>query len=316
MKFLSLFAGIGGFDLGLERAGMSCAGQVEIDEYCRAVLAKHWPDVPQFGDIREVTADSIRERCGPIDLICGGFPCQDISVAGKGAGLEGLRSGMWWEMRRLINELRPDWLLIENSPALRTRGADTVCLHLEEMEYDWWATVVGARHAGARHIRNRTLILAHSNRLTLRKQPGRSSGKDGKEKIADRATDSIQSDSDLISFAPMRSERGSSALEAVESGAEHSRSIIRNVLANIDGERREGSNRQWQERWPQSIEQDQQHDWEAKRLGLCSKSGMALTVHGIPWGLAVRSIGNAVVPQVVEVYGRAIMRVSALLTKE
>ena len=314
MKFLSLFAGIGGFDLGLERAGMTCVGQVEIDEYCRAVLTKHWPDVPRFGDITKVTADDIRSKCGSIDLICGGFPCQDISVAGKGAGLEGLRSGLWREMRRLIDELRPAWLLVENSPALRTRGADTICPEVEEMGYAWWATVVGARHVGALHIRNRTLLLAHSNSKPLRFQSGWSSGQNRQEEIAHRATDSIQPDSDLISFAPVRAERGSSSLEAIESSAEHPCSIVGDVLADYNGEGLEGTVESLASRWPKSIEQDLQHDWEAERLGLCGKSGMALTVHGIPWGLAVRSIGNAVVPQVVEVYGRAIMRVTTQVT--
>ena len=82
MRFLSLFAGIGGFDLGLERAGMECVGQVEIDPFCQKVLAKHWPDVKRMTDIRDVKSDEF----GPVDLISGGFPCQDISLAGKGAG--------------------------------------------------------------------------------------------------------------------------------------------------------------------------------------------------------------------------------------
>jgi DNA (cytosine-5)-methyltransferase 1 len=89
LRYLSLFSGIGGFDLGFDRAGMVCAGQVEFDEKARAVLAKHWPDVPRLNDVREVNGDEF----GSIDLICGGFPCQDVSVAGRRAGLAGERSG-------------------------------------------------------------------------------------------------------------------------------------------------------------------------------------------------------------------------------
>ena len=101
MRFGSLFAGIGGMDLGLERAGMECAWQVEIDPYCQKVLAKHWPDVQRFGDIKDCGAHNLE----PVDLICGGFPCQDISLAGKGAGIEGERSGLWSEYHRIICEL-------------------------------------------------------------------------------------------------------------------------------------------------------------------------------------------------------------------
>jgi DNA (cytosine-5)-methyltransferase 1 len=114
LTFGSLFAGIGGMDLGLERAGMVCRWQVEIDDYCRRVLAKHWPDVPKYGDIREVTGEEL-ER---VDLICGGFPCQDISNAGKRAGIDGERSGLWSEYIRLVRVLRPRYVLVENVAAL------------------------------------------------------------------------------------------------------------------------------------------------------------------------------------------------------
>ena len=115
MRFGSLFAGIGGIDLGLERAGMECAWQVEIDDYCQKVLAKHWPNVPKFGDIKECGAHNL----GQVDLIAGGFPCQDISsanTAGPRAGLAGEKSGLWREYRRIVKELRPDWVVVENSP--------------------------------------------------------------------------------------------------------------------------------------------------------------------------------------------------------
>ena len=114
LRYLSLFSGIGGFDLGFDRAGMVCAGQVEFDEKARAVLAKHWPDVPRLNDVREVNGDEF----GSIDLICGGFPCQDVSVAGRRAGLAGERSGLWFEFHRLIDRVRPRWAVFENVPGL------------------------------------------------------------------------------------------------------------------------------------------------------------------------------------------------------
>lgn len=116
----SLFAGIGGFDLGLERAGFEVRWQVEIDPYCCKVLDKHWPDVTKYGDIREV------DGLEPVDLICGGFPCQDLSVAGKRAGLAGERSGLFYELLRIADSQPSAWVLAENVPGLLSsqRGAD------------------------------------------------------------------------------------------------------------------------------------------------------------------------------------------------
>src|SRR5687767_562507 len=110
MTFGSLFAGIGGFDLGFERAGMRCEWQVEIDPYCRRVLAKHWPDVRRWDDVRTFPPDGD----WGVDVICGGFPCQDISAAGKQAGIEGERSGLWGEYERIIRVLRPRIVVVEN----------------------------------------------------------------------------------------------------------------------------------------------------------------------------------------------------------
>ncbi len=110
MKFGSLFSGIGGFDLGLERAGMECAWQVEIDEYCLKVLEKHWPSVSRYTDVRECGRDNLE----PVDLICGGFPCIDISRAGKKEGINGKDSGLWTEFFRIIGELRPQYAVVEN----------------------------------------------------------------------------------------------------------------------------------------------------------------------------------------------------------
>lgn len=110
----SLFAGVGGFDLGMERAGMRPAWQVEIDPHARAVLARHWPEARQLEDVRKVGAHNLQ----PVDVIVGGFPCQDLSVAGNRAGLAGHRSGLFYEMLRVINELKPGLVIWENVPGL------------------------------------------------------------------------------------------------------------------------------------------------------------------------------------------------------
>src|SRR5690606_28825328 len=110
MRFGSLFAGIGGLDLGLERAGMQCRFQVEIDDYATKVREKHWPDLTRFRDVREVG----RHNLLPVDIICGGFSCENISYAGKGAGIDGERSGLFFEALRVVSELRPRYVLLEN----------------------------------------------------------------------------------------------------------------------------------------------------------------------------------------------------------
>jgi len=119
MKFISLFSGIGGFDLGLERAGMTCRAQVEIDKAARGVLAHHWPDVERITDVTKAG----KHNLPAVELICGGFPCQDVSIAGRRAGLDGERSGLWFEFARIVDELKPQWVLIENVPGLLSSNA-------------------------------------------------------------------------------------------------------------------------------------------------------------------------------------------------
>lgn len=172
MNVLDLFSGIGGFSLGLERAGMRTVAFCEIDPFCRSVLRHHWPNVPIFDDVR--TIDPI--GLGRIDVICGGFPCQDISTArhANAPGLDGKRSGLWFEMFRLVRECRPDWVLIENVSRLRTLGADRVLSDLGSEDYTARPLVVGAGDAGAPHPRARVWIVANSNRIRIREQSGRS----------------------------------------------------------------------------------------------------------------------------------------------
>jgi DNA (cytosine-5)-methyltransferase 1 len=165
VNVLSLFSGIGGIDLGLQRAGMTIKGQCEIDQFCRKVLEKHWPHVWRHNDVTTLTGATVRERCGEIELVAGGFPCQDLSTAGEGEGLDGQRSRLWWEMLRVVREVRPGWVLVENVPALRTRGGDRVLAGLAEAGYTARPLVVGAHHAGADHIRRRVWILANAQRF-------------------------------------------------------------------------------------------------------------------------------------------------------
>jgi DNA (cytosine-5)-methyltransferase 1 len=154
----SLFAGIGGFDLGFERAGMKSVWQVEIDPFCRKVLEKHFPHAERFHDVRQVGAGNLVR----VDVISGGFPCQDISSAGRRAGIaEGTRSGLWFEYRRIIGELRPKVVVVENVAALLERGMGRVIGDLADLGYDAeWATVPACLFR-APHCRERVWIVAY-----------------------------------------------------------------------------------------------------------------------------------------------------------
>ncbi len=161
MKVLDLFSGIGGFSLGLERAGMQTIAFCEIDPYCRAVLRKHWPDVPCYEDIRELTTNRLAADGIECDVICGGFPCQDISGAGKRAGLDGERSGLWREMYRLVREIRPRFVIVENVARLVCAGLSQVCGDLARIGYDSEWCVLGADAIGASQHRKRLWLVAY-----------------------------------------------------------------------------------------------------------------------------------------------------------
>jgi DNA (cytosine-5)-methyltransferase 1 len=154
----SLFSGIGGIDLGLELAGMRVRWQVEIDPWCQRVLEKHWPNVDRYDDVRAVGLHNL-ER---VDVIAGGFPCQDISVAGDGLGIEdGERSGLWTEFARIVRELRPRYVLVENVSALLVRGLGRVIGDLAESGYDAEWDCLPAAAIGAPHRRDRVFVVAH-----------------------------------------------------------------------------------------------------------------------------------------------------------
>jgi len=162
MKVLDLFSGIGGFSLGLERAKFETVAFCEIDAKARKVLQKHWPHVPIFEDIQTLTKGTLDEQGIAVDVICGGFPCQDISFAGKGAGLEGKRSGLWSEFARLIGEIRPRYAIVENVSALRNRGFNRVLGDLASLGYDAEWHCIPASAVGLPHRRDRVWIIAYS----------------------------------------------------------------------------------------------------------------------------------------------------------
>ena len=157
MRIGSLFSGIGGLEKGLEDAGLGhTVWQVEQDAYCRAVLAKHWPDAERFDDVRTVGASVL----AAVDLICGGFPCQDVSSVGKRAGIAGARSGLWFEYLRIVTELRPHWVVVENVASGARAWVDVVVEGLGQLGYACLPVPLAAANVGAPHERARVFVVA------------------------------------------------------------------------------------------------------------------------------------------------------------
>lgn len=269
MRIGSLFSGIGGLELGLEWAGLGhVVWQVEQDQQCRAVLAKHWPEVVKHEDVRCVGAGTLDR----VDLICGGFPCQDVSIAGGGAGLAGARSGLWFEFRRVVEELRPRWVVVENVAGGASRWVDAVRESLEQLGYVSLPVPLSAADVGAPHKRARVFIVAHANGEFVRNELRGRRGQDG-------------------SGAPIAGHDGSQEPvgDAVQSGRPR---------AGQDAYRRreEPSARGW---------------WASEPAVGRVVDGLPGGLDGRRRRAALRQLGNAVVPHCAEVVGHVIRQLSA-----
>ena len=163
LRLLDLFSGIGAFSIGLESSDFArTVAFSEINPHASAVLARHWPGVPNLGDVRTITDASLRRAGIAADIICGGFPCTDISSAGRGAGINGERSGLWREYARIVREIRPRFVLVENVGALLARGMSTVLGDLADCGYDAVWRRIAAADVGAPHLRQRIWIVAYA----------------------------------------------------------------------------------------------------------------------------------------------------------
>jgi len=313
MKVLDLFSGIGGFSLGLERAGFETAAFCEIDKKCHKVLRKHWADVPIFEDVKTLKREDINET---IDIICGGFPCQDLSLAGKGAGLGGERSGLWWEMHRLIQEFNPKACIIENVSALRTRGLDTVLRSLAEIGYDAEWHCITASAVGAPHRRDRIWIVAYPNNAGDRTSEcdtdgqGQTTQQRREEFTQSKSSRPCETDTDSHGING-RSE----SQQPINGGGEtvcHEPSRVGSEVAYPDTTGREG----WIHRWA-----DAEREGVDGYLGRCSamdgqpiqnwwqfEPELGRVAHGIPNRIhRLRQLGNSVVPQIPYLLGKAVM---------
>ena len=168
-EFGSIFSGIGGLDLGFERQGFTCRWQIEIDDYARSILEKNFPNAKKHKDIR---------RCGqalePVPGVIGGWPCQDISVAGSGRGLAGSHSGLFFEALRVVQQVRAEWLVLENVAGLLVRDMGRVCASLAEVGFDLEWHCIQAADVGAPHIRDRVFIFGVRRCQNAQIQPRRS----------------------------------------------------------------------------------------------------------------------------------------------
>lgn len=291
LKVLDLFSGIGGFSLGLERTGgFETVAFCEIDECARKVLNKHW-FLPIFHNVSLLTKKVLNTGIrihndihltdvpyDDIDVICGGFPCQDISVAGKGEGLDGKRSGLWFEYKRLIQEIKPRYVIIENVANLRSKGLSAVLQDLREIGYDAEWHIISARSVGAVHLRERIWIIAYPNSCKLREQSGRRLGENWQDSL--QSTKPCEEEpahptntDHLRLWRPFTSEE---AKQQWWTEATSGFSAVFDQIAKIEPTVRGGD------------------DGFPKRLDE-------------PRRQRIKQLGNSVVPQIVEIIGRSIL---------
>jgi DNA (cytosine-5)-methyltransferase 1 len=276
-KIGSLFSGIGGLELGLEWSGVGeTIWQVEKNEYCVNILSKHWPNVERYKDVKTVGAHNLKYA----DIICGGFPCQDVSTAGKGVGLSGTRSGLWFEFLRIIKELCPEWVVIENVAGGAKKWVDNVRLSLGRQGYASIPIPLSAKDCGAHHIRKRVFIVAHAHSKHLREQSRRCKGPSRE--------DTVQLGSN--------GERGS--------------------LAHSDSNRELQSKRSIKEQRGRTCYKGKEFSntyrklekWSTKPWGECNywaiEPDVGRLANGIPNRVdRLKALGNAVVPQCAQVIG-------------
>ncbi len=275
----SLFAGIGGFDLGLERAGMRVAWQCESEDFCQRVLAQHWPGVPCYPDVRELRGAEIES----VDLLCGGFPCQDISLVGFGGGINGTRSGLWSEYARLVGELRPRYVVVENVPALLVRGLERVLGDLAALGYDAEWDCLPASAFGAPHRRDRIWIVAYPSGTRRRQDTGSAYGDEGAD-----ARRSSQDD-----HQPGGNGEGYRAWPL--------------AYANEGGRLRRTGNVAVTNRRSESSDCGGSAGWWAV------EPGVGRVADGVPARVdRLTSLGNALVPQIAEWIGRRILEWEAV----
>ncbi len=298
----SLFAGIGGFDLAARNVGWRTAWYSEIDPYACRVMAKHFPDAVNLGDITTITNPP------RVDVLCGGFPCQDISYAGDGAGIAvGTRSGLWYEYARLIAEVRPTWVVAENVAALRTRGLDTVLRDLDALGYVGEWHCIPAAAVGAPHQRDRLWIVAHAG---SQQHEGAGHAQRGATAAGfsqamahpsgQREREQNDTADTVANERHARMESGSSSFAVPDADLAGLEGLSRHVVRGAERQETNGPAA------PARLLRDVGHrgDW-------ATEPDVGRVAHGVPARVdRLRCLGNAIVPQVAEVLFRAINEVT------
>lgn len=281
----SLFSGIGGLELGLEWSGLGTVSwQVEKEQWCLEILEKHWPNAQRFSDVCTVGAHNL----SPVQVLCGGFPCQNVSQAGKKDGLSGEKSGLWREFARITRELRPKLVIVENVSALLSRGLDSVLCDLAACGYDAIWFPLRASDVGAPHLRERLFIVAYPHCLRELQQQR------GIEEIGRRISDSGETlgdadgqrsiDEQLCATQPaeeaLQGHGGRSGSKPRASTQSRMGGVLDGLSGGLDG------------RWP-AAQGETQAAWEPPRVAK-SESGRIKRL---------AALGNAVVPQVAYAVG-------------
>ncbi len=276
MKVLDLFSGIGGFSVGLERAGFKTVAFCEIDKYCGLVLKKHWKDIKIYHDVREITKQQLEaDGCELPEVITGGFPCQPFSVAGRQKG-SGDNRYLWPEMFRVIKEFKPRWIIAEN-----VRGIiniqdgvvfENVCTDLESQGYETQTFIIPAAGVGAPHRRDRVWIVANSRRTIRGQQSSRN-----KESIGSGASQETKRSADSDSFAR---------------SSEREKTMANSKRVYVQGQ------------------QERSRQEQSRRSGWWDiEPDVGRVADGVPGRIhRLKGLGNSIVPQIAEEIGRAILK--------
>jgi DNA (cytosine-5)-methyltransferase 1 len=279
MKVLDLFSGIGGFSIGLEEAGFETAAFCEIEDYPRAVLRKHWPDTPIYRDVRQLTGEQLRADGIVPDLLCGGYPCQPFSVAGRQRGEEDPRH-LWPEVHRLIRELRPRWVVCENVSGHIKLGLDEVLSTLEAEGYTCWPFIIPACSVDAPHKRDRVWIVANATSDYASGRPKKDEGESREERLQQRHEHRVSGKSGEIRAAMADSDSD----RPQRSGAEQVYGV--GDLSRQSG----GGGTDFRDGWP-------------------VEPNVGRVVDGLPRrSHRIKALGNAIVPQIAQAIGETIMR--------
>lgn len=308
MKLGSLFSGVGGLELGLHWAAqargihLETCWQVEKEPYCRSVLARHWPEAERYTDVTTFYPESVSETGShpePVDLICGGFPCQDVSSAGKRVGLEGDRSGLWREFARIVRAFTPQWVVVENVASGAKLWVDRITGDLGRIGYATLPIPIEAASVGARHRRARIFVVAYLNR--------------GHEHVGTfdaemaGASESVADTSSLRRSAGLAEHRKWGRQEIAETGAP----------SDLDGRTLRDTEQRQPGGRPDRIRDGRIPFAQFPSWGSVEPP-MVRTLHGVPVrvdGDSERrtSLGNSVVPQQAEVVGHVLFTLAETL---